>query len=82
MLLAPWLSGLAGSALQSGGATRGALQSFLVGWGLSLCTPTRWCHWLESVFRWATGMSLQLDCALGCALPSGRDAISLDFMIG
>ena len=46
------LWGAAGHALQSGGVTSWALPPSLVKWGLRLCFPTRWCHWLESMFRW------------------------------
>lgn len=44
-----------------------ALQLFLVGRGLRLL-GTRWCSWLDSMFRWSPRLGFALKQAIDCAL--------------
>lgn len=52
-------------------ATSWALKPLLVGWHLRLCSPTRWCCWLDSMFRqgcrqgFTIGWDLRLFSAIG-----------------
>ena len=67
----PWQGNDTSWIQQLGTAVGWVSQLFLVWWGLRLCSPTGWCHLLDSTFRWGACRGLWLGGASVCALWSG-----------
>lgn len=66
------------------GVTKWALQSHLIRWGFRLCSPTRWCCWLVSVFRQSHRKDSVVDKGLRycCAIMLSESLLGLSGYVG